>query len=342
MLTEHPIDQVKDLMKKALVIRQIPPDAVDLIIEDYLGAQLQDRLTHGVGRFLLLDQGRKERKGEPKVVFDQGVAALIDGNHELGQIVAALAIQEVCKRAEHYGLGVCGIINFRRYSRLGVLSGQIAKAGYIGVVLNNAGPAAVAPFGGVDPILGTNPISFAFPTAGNPLALDFATAERVWGEIRQAILESRSLPEGAFLDNDGEITVDPDRVAAVKSFGGARGYALCLAIEILAGALVPAKIGRAVDTQFDLGALFIAISPNLFGAAGSYFASLERLLTDIRSSRPSAGGKTVRVPGDRALAAEAERRRRGTVPIDDATYEHLQVMSRTADSCGLMATRLTD
>jgi L-2-hydroxycarboxylate dehydrogenase (NAD+) len=342
MLTERPIEQISDLMKQALAIRQIPAAASDLIIEDYLGAQLQGRLTHGLGRFLLLDEARSERKGAPAVVLDQGAAALIDGRRELGQVVAAIGIDEVCKRAKQHGIAACGLINFSRYSRLGVLSGRIASAGYIAVVLNNAGPGAVAPFGGIDPILGTNPISFAFPFKNNPVVLDFATAERVWGEIRQAILEKRALPNEAFLDKDGKITVEPEKVSAVKAFGGARGYALCLAIEILAGVLVPAKVGLAVNNQFDLGALFVAIKPNLFGASHFYEESLEKLLSEIRTSRPNPGNKAVLVPGDRAVAAETRHRQMGTVEIDDTTYEHLKIMARDAQSGGLTSTRLTD
>jgi L-2-hydroxycarboxylate dehydrogenase (NAD+) len=341
-MRERSIEEVTDLMRQALAIRQVPAHAIDLIIEDYLGAQLQGRLTHGLGKFLLIDEARKEKKGEPKTVVDHGVAALIDGNREIGQVVAALGIQEASKRAEEHGLGLCGLINFSRYGRLGAISGRIARCGYIGIVLNNAGPPAVSPFGGIDPILGTNPISFAFPTENGPAVFDFATSERVWGEIRQAILEKRPLPDGAFIDENGHVTTEPQAVSAVKAFGGPRGYALCLAIEILAGALVPAKVGLSVDSQFDLGALLIAVKPNLLSGDGTYQKNLATLLSDIRKSRPTHGASAVQIPGDRALAAEAKHREKGTVPVDETTYQHLSTMARDPNAGGLATTRLTD
>ena len=71
---------------------------------------------------------------------------------------------------------------------------------------------AIAPNGSIDPILATNPIGLAIPTKQSPITADFATSKRVWGEIRVAKSEKRMLPEGTFMDNDGNLTTDPEKV----------------------------------------------------------------------------------------------------------------------------------
>src|SRR5262249_359978 len=136
--------------------------------------------------------------------------------------------------AEANGIGLVSLRNASRFSRLSPYARMIAESGRVAVVTNNAGPAAVAPFGSSDPILGTNPIAFGFPAASGAFVIHFSTAERVWGEIRQAALEGRELPPNAFLDAEGKETREPDRVEAVLPFGGYKGSALCIAIELLA------------------------------------------------------------------------------------------------------------
>src|SRR6516225_5791256 len=98
---------------------------------------------------------------------------------------------------------------------------RLAQRGFVGILANTAGPAAVGPFGSVDPITGTNPICFSFPTpSGVPQTSDFATSEVVWGEIRQATLEGRGLVSGPFLSSAGDVTTARSEVDAVRAFVG--------------------------------------------------------------------------------------------------------------------------
>ena len=218
--------------------------------------------------------------------------ALVNGNRELGQLAARFCIDKLVILAREHGVGVVGLRNASRYSRLTTYGSAIAERGLVGIVLNSGGPPAVIPANGIDPIFGTNPICFAFPEEQQPLVLDFSTSERVWGEIRQAMLENRPLPGGAFLDKDGATTVSPENAEAVLPFGGHKGYALCLAIEILCGALVGAKMGRAVNDQFDLGFLFIAMDPRAFDVEATLPKEISTLLTSVRQSRGSEPGQT--------------------------------------------------
>ncbi|MGD9676603.1 MAG: Ldh family oxidoreductase, partial [Candidatus Bipolaricaulia bacterium] len=311
-----------------------------LLVEDYVGAQLEGQMTHGLGKLLLLDAALAARRGEPRVVIDTGAYALIDGNGELGHICALKAIDLLTEKAQTLGIAMVGIVNFARYGRLRVIGRRIGERGYVGIVLNNAGPPAVVPFGGIDPILGTNPLCIAFPGESG-LVVDISTSMRVWGEIRQAMLEGRELPAGAFIDRAGKPTRNPGEAEAVVPFGDAKGYALCLAVEILGGALLGAKMGLQVESQYDLGCLMIAISPAAFHATTELTDNIRSLCADIRQSRPAPGVEAVTVPGDRSRTQRSAAESAGVVTIDTLTYSQLEEMRRRV-GVGLESTNKVD
>jgi LDH2 family malate/lactate/ureidoglycolate dehydrogenase len=332
----HPIDHIRGLMLEALAVRGIEGEDAEFLARDYLDAQLDGHVTHGIGKFLLLGAALEQRDAEGlRQIAGRGAYVLFDGGREIGQLAARHCAQEAGRLASEHGVGVVGLVNAGRFGRLASYGQAIADAGHVGIVLNNAGPPAVTPHGSVEPVLGTNPICFAFPAPEASLVIDFSTAARVWGEIRQAMLEGRPLPSGAFLDRDGRPTTDAERADAVLPFGGHKGFALCLAVELLAGSLTGARMGLEVTSEYDLGAVFLALDAS--GVLGGGSASVGRLRDEVRASRPAPGIDRVRVPGDRA----AEHRRAalvaGSVTVDDETFERLREMSRGVTG-GLEAT----
>jgi L-2-hydroxycarboxylate dehydrogenase (NAD+) len=329
------IEWAETLMREALARRGISQADADFIISDYVDAELQGYRTHGIGKFLLIDNALGQREGAAVVSNVRGSTARVDGNRDLGQIAARLAVNTAIDLARSHGIGLVSIRNFSRFSRLAPYVKYIAANGLIGIMTNNGGPAAVAPYGSRDPILGTNPIAFGFPGRESSTVLDFATSRQVWGEIRQAQLEGRPLPSGSFLDSEGNVTIDPDSVNAVLPFDGAKGSALCLAIELLMGGIAGAATGLQVQNEYDLGAVVIAMEP----VPGSERATAE-LLTDVRQSHPREAGEQVYVPGERAQASLLAGRASGDIDIDEHTLDLLKGMA--AGSPGLTANNLNN
>lgn len=226
MKKEIRIDELRVMMLDALALRGIGSEDADFIVDDFLDAELEGHKTHGVSKFLTIDIGLSGREGSIEIVSRTGGHAKIDGHRELGHIAARQAAALSAELAKEHGVGLVALTNVSRYARLVPYSRLIAERGCIGIVTNNGGPAHVVPFGGSAPMFGTNPLSFGFPQGEKPpLLFDFATAQGVWGELRQAIVEERSLPERTFLDAAGAFTTDPQRVQGVLPFGGARGAA---------------------------------------------------------------------------------------------------------------------
>ncbi len=349
-MAAEPIVEVERLLREALTRRGVTGDDAEFIVADLTDAQLEGKATHGVAKVFLIDSALAERQGEPVVRRRRPGMVLVDGRRELGHLAGRLCARLAVELASEGGTGLVSLTNAGRFGRLAPYGRLIADHGLVGFVTNNAGPPAVAPFGSRDPVLGTNPVCFAFPpppppgnpgnagSPGNPanrasLVIDLSTAARVWGEVRGAVLEGRPLPPGAFLDQDGQPTRDAENAAAVQAFGGHKGSALCLALELLCGALCGARMGREVDSEYDLGAIFLAVDPGALLPADDPGAR-ERLVESIKGSRPAPGHERVLVPGDRSAARRAAALAAGVVDVHPATMSRLRRMARS-DEGGL-------
>ncbi|QGZ96624.1 putative oxidoreductase YbiC [Terricaulis silvestris] len=297
------------------------------VAEEFVVAELAGVKTHGIGKLVSLNLG--DLNAAPKIQ-EHGALLSIDGcrgnGFKLFREIAGMLIE----RCPRNGISAAFVHNFSRYSSLYPYTSRVAKAGYATLLANSAGPAAVTPFGSVDPLTGTNPICFSFPKPkGQVQTFDFATSEVVWGAIRQAAIEGKALPTGPFLDAAGDVTTIPSEVNAVRGFGGRKGFALNLAIEILAGILPGGRAGMECESEFDCGAFFIAIDPKFAGAGAEGFAQgLERLLVAVRGSRPEDPSVPVRAPGDRgrnSISLDRDHERKILVP--DTVIEMMRRMA---------------
>jgi LDH2 family malate/lactate/ureidoglycolate dehydrogenase len=325
-MTEMTAGSLAELASSALSGQGLAPDDARFIAEELVVAELSGVKTHGLGKLVSLNLG--DTSAEPSI-GDHGSVIAVDGNGGNGFVLFRALADRVGDLCSQYGLGAAFAHNYSRYSSLYPYTDAIARRGYVAILANSAGPPAVAPFGSVDPLTGTNPICFSFPLpGGDAQTFDFATSDLVWGAIRQATLEGTSLPVGPFLDAAGDPTSVPSEVNAVRAFGGAKGFALNLAIEIITGPLTGAKAGNDVESEFDCGACLLAIDPKRTGATDAFTEDVARLLASIRAARPEHPDRPVRSPGDtgrsRVSLADQEAT---TLNVPDTTVEMLRRMS---------------
>ena len=325
------INELRELLDKILTLRNIPAKYKNFIIEDYITAELQDKKTHGIAKVLLLDEALRQKENDIELVKEFGNYALYDGHKELGHIAALTCVNKVIELAKKHGNGIVALRNASRYGRLKPFAKIIADNNLIGIVMNNAGPAAVTAYGGITPILGTNPICFAFPGDDDSYLFDFSTSKKVWGEIRQSKLANKDLPEECFLDNDGHFTNDPDKADSVIPFGENKGFALCLAIEMLAGAFTGSKVGLEVDNEYDLGFIFIAFSPEMFTDLGEFKNKLKVLENEIKSSTKNNYTDKIYIPGEVSKEKEEKIIKKGKVEVASETLSRLKQMAISMD-----------
>jgi LDH2 family malate/lactate/ureidoglycolate dehydrogenase len=268
------------------------------------------------------------------VVRDRGAAILLDAGGALGVLAGLAAARQAAERARRFGVAAVGVTNSNHFGAASVYTRRLARTGLIGIAVTSAA-ARVAPFGGVEPLFGTNPISVAAGSGDREFVLDMATSQVCFGEVKQRRANGQRLPRGWATDVTGMITHEPDEAYALTPLGGYKGQGLAMAVTLLAGALT----GSPLDWQLEqvgearagrgrqVGHLVLALDPGCFAGEASFDTALGALVSTVRSAAPAAAGMPVLVPGDPQAACERDRRAHG-IPLDARTA-HL--LDRTAE-----------
>lgn len=248
--------------------------------------------------------------------------ARVDGNGNIGMLVLRHAAALAAEMVEKTGIALVTTSNTRSSTgAIGYYARAIASAGHIGLILAGS-PKVMAVEGGIDPVLGTNPIAIGVPTGDEPLVLDMATAAIAWFAVIDARNRGESLPAGVAIDKDGAPTTQPIEAlaGALKTFGGAKGAGLALMFEILTGPLTGASI--AGDSADNRGNVVIAINPDLITDRATFKARVDAMLAFIGNGRQS-----VRLPGRQSAAAAARSAQRDRVSIDAALLDSLRKLA---------------
>jgi LDH2 family malate/lactate/ureidoglycolate dehydrogenase len=230
--------------------------------------------------------------------------------------------------------------------RLGGYAERIAREGMIGVAMTNSIPLRVHPFGGVEPMLGTNPLCIAVPCGCDPIVHDMATSASAVGHIRLANYHGTPIPPGIAVGPDGRPTTDAAEAlrGAISPLGGPKGYGLALCVALLTGPLVGGLIGRTLDDALEgdhqgsahRGHLFGAIDPASFGDLSDFREAVDKYVGEIRASRRSPGVEVISVPGERA-AMESKRVLKEGVRVYESVWRNT---AKLASELGVEMPRL--
>jgi ureidoglycolate dehydrogenase (NAD+) len=313
----------------------------DALADAYLHADLSGVGLQGIDYLpYLLDQlldGRVDGSVEPRIAKETVSSALVDGGLGIGQTAGIFAVDVAVGKAKETGVSAVGVANSSDIFMLGFYTNLIAEAGLIGMAFT-AGPPLVHPYGGVERLLSTNPISIAFPVGEKPVLLDMATSALSRSRIRQAAYHGEKVPPGTGLNAEGEPTVDADelyRGGVLAPLAGHKGFGLALCVALMAGPLTGSAIGPDLSWMDDggesvgMGHFFMAIDPDAF--SGTFAEDAEDYLAKIKASRKAPGVEEIRIPGERG-ALERQKRHAKGVSILEATWN---IISRRADELGV-------
>ena len=228
----------------------------------------------------------------------------VDGGMGLGPVVAMRALDALYQRSQRTGICIAAIRNANHLGMLAYYVEHYAKKGSIVVALSTS-EALVHPWGGRKAMLGTNPLAIGIPTGGRPFVLDMATGTVSMGKIHDFARRGEPIPLGWALDSDGEPTTDAAAAknGALAPFGGAKGYGLGLALELLVATLAGSALAPNVrgtlddDNPANKGDVFIVIDPPLQPGLAE---RIDSYLADIRRCPPQDAASRVSVPGDGA------------------------------------------
>ena len=273
--------------------------------------------------------GRVRMDAQPRIERDTPVSALMDGGGGLGHEPSRQAMELAIAKAGTSGVGVVCVRRSAHFGACGFYALMAAEAGMVGMVATSASLVQVAPAGGVQARLGTDPWAFAAPgRPGEPFLLDMATTTVAAGRIRNKANEGLPAPPGWLLTRDGLPSTDPLEVSkggTLTPLGGSleggshKGYGLAMMVNILGACLSGAMLvtdreQAQAARELDIGHFFLALSPGLFRGPGAFETDVAAFCDAMRATPPSDPARPVMVAGDPERKAAARRRAEG-VPV---------------------------
>jgi LDH2 family malate/lactate/ureidoglycolate dehydrogenase len=311
------------------------PDEAAAMAEVLVEGDLRGHGSHGLVRVPLsanlLRSGRCQVGARPRVVQERAAAALMDGDRALGPYGATVAAREAMARARQHGAAAVALYDTGHIALAGYYVELAAREDLIGLLFGKS-EASVHPQGGMDPVIGTNPVAIAIPSDGDPILLDMATSATSRGKLAEAVAAGRSLPVGWALDASGAPTTDPKAAqeGALSPVGGAKGYGLSLAVELLGGVLTGAGAGPMQDAagwRKLWGTLFLVLDPSVFVEVAGFKRAVSAYLAEIKGSRLAPGFDEILIPGERSFRTRRESLARG-VHVADNVWQNVARLAR--------------
>lgn len=306
-----------------LVVHGMPADHARVVAEHLIYATRAGHAFAGLPRLQSIAERVRSTGigGEIRTVKQSEVSDLIDGANVNGYVTSLIGIDRAIEIARKRGVGVVGINNSWFSGMLRYYVERAANSGFVAIHAANS-TARVAPFGGVDRILGTNPFAFACPADDTPLVIDFATPALMWGDVLYHQSMNKPLPAGCAVDASGNPTTDPASAlaGAILGWGGARGYSVSMIVQALG---ILAGSDSVIGDAGKWGYLFIVIDPKLFMPLDEFKKRISALRSAVESSRPVPDGPQVRAPGSGTQSRLDESQNSPWIEVDEEILSHL-------------------
>jgi len=274
------------------------PDA-RVVADEIIYGQIRGKKSHGL--LMLPSMVKRASKGKDriKVLSDSEHYAFLDGCECIGPVVARNAMDISVEKTLKHGFSIVAAKNPYPFITAGYPVWDVANRYKLIAIDISVANSKVAPYGSSEPIFGTNPIGFAFPTMEYPIVVDMSITKIPAAKIKQSIDSGKLLPENVALDCDGNFTTDPNKAlkGALTTFGGYKSSAVALMVELLAGAFLNQKCGKQNGEMRAM--LFFTCKPDLFSDMDSVLRNASNLRNDINNSRP-VSSEPARTPGDNA------------------------------------------
>lgn len=265
--------------------------------------------SHGCWRIIqyagYYDSGYLTAAAKPTLKQNDRGAWLVDGGNAIGIPAMTIATDHLLEQTKANGLSAVALQHTGHTGRLGAFAERIAQAGCLGIIIGGGGRTnwrLVAPYGGAKALMSTNPMCIGIPGGERgPVVMDFATSSAAAGWVYGARIAGAQLPDGVLIDKHGNATRDPNDYfdgGAILPAGGAKGYALAVAAEMIAEAML-----GPVTTECNW--LMIGLDCSLYRDASSMQSTAEEILAELRECPPAPGFDRVQVPGERERDARA-------------------------------------
>ena len=340
-----PADRLEEIGRALFIAAGTPAEEAELVMRHIVGANLVGHDSHGVIQIPTYIERIKVGHivpGAPWVIVKQSpTTTVVDGHWGFGYVVNERAMRLTIEKAQTSNVAAATVFRQGHIGRLSSYTQLAAQAGMIGLITADSGrsPKSVAPFGGKEARLGTNPISIAVPSdLEAPLYLDMATSAAAAGKIAVAVARDEPVPPGWVIDRHGRPTTDPRQLRQGGALlplggpeGGYKGTGLAVMVEILCGLLTGLGFGVEPTGRHNDGCFMAVFKVDAFRQLGEFKKEVGEFARYLKETPPAEGSPGVLYPGEIEHRRELDRRANG-IEVEDATWYKLSAL---ADGYGL-------
>ena len=334
-----PAERLTEIGRALFVAAGTPPEEAEIVVRHVVNANLAGHDSHGVIQIPTYIERIKVGHivpGAPwKIVQESPTTTVVDGHWGFGYVVNERAMKLTIEKAKSANVAAATVFRQGHIGRVASYTLMAAREGMIGIAPADSGrsPKAVAPFGGREARLGTNPISIAMPSdLEGPLYLDMATSAAAAGKIALAVARNQPVPDGWIIGSDGKPTNDPRQLrqgGALLPVGGSegyKGYGLSVMVEILCGLLTGLGFGVEPTGRHNDGCFMAVFNVAAFRPLEQFKKEVGEFARYLKSTPPSEGSPGVFYPGEVEYIRKQQRRKDG-IEIEDATWEKLRALA---------------
>ncbi|MFX0058462.1 MAG: Ldh family oxidoreductase [Candidatus Hodarchaeota archaeon] len=342
---------LENFMMDVFIGSGVPPDDAKIVAEVLITSDLRGIESHGIQRCKMyydrIKQGIYEAKTKIDIIKDGSTTALWDGNCGMGHVIGYKAMKTAIEKAKKFGLGAVAVRNSTHFGIAGYYSLMAIKEGMIGLAVTNARPS-IPPTFGVEPILGTNPLTIGAPSDEDfPFLIDCATSIIQRGKVEVYSRINKALPENTVINDKGENITDPNKIleamlerkAALLPLGGKgedtagyKGYGYATVVELLSAALQDGIFLRDTlgikengQKRLKVGHFFLAINIDSFIGLDSFKKTAGNIMRGLRSAKKDPSAEKIYTAGEKEYLAEKERKEIG-IPLNKSLQHDIKLM----------------
>jgi LDH2 family malate/lactate/ureidoglycolate dehydrogenase len=331
--------ELEDFCQALFVAAGVPEAEAKVVASVFIDISLDGIDTHGINRLPItlsrLLNGRINAKPSIQIRND-GAVASINGDNGLGQLIAVRAMELGIELAKEYGVSFVTVKNSNHFGAASTYCKIAIKENMLAQVFTNS-PCGIPPWGGIRSYFGTNPISFGFPHQDDSVIVDMSSSTVARGNIILAAKEGRPIPAGWAIDKYGNSTTDANAAleGAVLPIGGAKGYALALAVEVMAGIVTGSAYGSHVGWVYDdtlepcnIGHSIMVLDINRLMPFEDFNQRMSDMIREIKEVPLAEGVSSIRIPGERRKSIAKERMEKGIILSDGLIKELKEIADR--------------
>ena len=327
-MTTISISDLDSLCMEILIRAGVRDSDARIITAHFLENELSGKTSHGMVR--VVEAAKVARKygaaqGDPVIETDTGNMVVLDARRQSGVVAGKAAMDTAIERAPAHGIVLVGIRNYVANSgSMAYYLRRLADAGLV-VIMGTNSVAQVAPPGGRERRIGTNPVGIAVPGEQDKhFIADFGTSAMVYGKMLALKDKGEPIPEGMLIDKDGNPSTDIQDAydGAMLPLADYKGFALGLMVELLAGPLINGKAVKQ-DLYDNDGLFIIAIDPKKMGQS-QFNHNVFNALKEVSATQTRPGYDAVTLPGERSAALLRKNLAAGFIDVTDKTLDNLK------------------